>query len=250
MAAPPPAGAGPVVASPGVEQPAPQIAAAADVSRLADVLADAFLDDPVYTWMLPGTLRPRARLRAMFTAEMEHYGLPQGTIWTSSGYDGAAVELSPGAWEMPMSMTGKEALTWLRAFGRRMTLAARVQRALQARHPREPHFYLRIVGVRTARQGQGMGSALMQATLQRADAAGLPAYIEASSQRSASLYQRLGFVHTGVLELPDGGPPVWPMRRPPSASAQHLRTGKPRGGIPGDAGNRPGSQSIPGFGNR
>jgi len=225
MAAPPPVGSQPVIARPANKQLAPRIATAADVSRLADVLADAFLDDPVYTWMLPGTLRLKARLRAMFTAEMEQYGLPQGTIWTSSGYDGAVVELPPGAWEMPTSMTGKEALTWLRAFGLRMTLAARVQRALEARHLREPHFYLRIVGVRTACQGQGMGSALMQATLQRADAAGLPAYIEASSQRSAALYERLGFVHTGVLDLPDGGPPVWPMRRPPAASAQHRGDG-------------------------
>lgn len=59
---------------------------------------------------------------------------------------------------------------------------------------------------------------LMQPTLERADAVGLPAYIEASSKRSAALYERLGFVHTGVFELPGGGPPVWPMRRPPAGA--------------------------------
>jgi GNAT superfamily N-acetyltransferase len=106
-----------------------------------------------------------------------------------------------------------------------LPLAARVQRAMEARHLREPHFYLRIVGVRSARQGQGLGSALMQPTLQRADSAGLPAYIEASTQRSASLYERLGFVHMGALELPEGGPPVWLMRRPPAGSAHHAAEG-------------------------
>jgi GNAT superfamily N-acetyltransferase len=125
-------------------------------------------------------------------------------------------ELPPGAWEMPKSFTGMEALRWLRAFGRRLSLAMRVQRAAEARHPREPHIYVRVVGVRTALQGQGIGSALMQPPLQRADSAGLPAYIEASTKRSAALYERLGFVHMDVLELPDGGPPVWLMRRPPS----------------------------------
>jgi hypothetical protein len=65
----------------------------------------------------------------------------------------------------------------------------------------------------------------MQPTLQRADSAGLPAYIEASTQRSASLYERLGFVHMGALELPEGGPPVWLMRRPPAGSAHHAAEG-------------------------
>ena len=219
MTLPPPAGSEPTVARPVVEQPAPRLATADDVPRLAGVLADAFINDPVYTWMLPGNQRLRPRLRTMFAAEMEQYVLPNGgSVWTTSTYDGAAAELPPGAWEMPMSMTGKEALKWLRAFGTRLALAARVARAMEERHLREPHFYVRIVGVRTALQGQGLGTALMQPTLHRADSAGLPTYIEASSTHSAALYERLGFVHMDVLELPEGGPPVWPMRRPPAGS--------------------------------
>lgn len=215
MAAPSPTGSEQWNRGPDVERPALQTATTADVSRLADVLADAFIHDPVYRWMLPGSLRLKQRLRALFTAEMEWYGLRQGTVWTTRDYDGAAVELPPGAWEMPKSMTGKELFTWLRAVGTRLPRAARVQRAMEERHLREPHFYVRIVGVRTERQSRGLGSALVQATLQRADSARLPAYIEASTRRSAALYERLGFVHTDVIELPDGGPPLWLMRRPP-----------------------------------
>ena len=106
-----------------------------------------------------------------------------------------------------------------------MPRAIRVQRAMAERHLREPHFYVRTVGVRTALQGQGIGSMLMQPTLERADSAGLPTYIEASSERSAALYERLGFLHTGMLELPDGGPPVWPMRRPPAEFGRPASTG-------------------------
>jgi GNAT superfamily N-acetyltransferase len=191
-------------------------AAADAVPKVAAVLADAFVNDPVFTWLLPGSLRLQPRLRTMFAAEMEQYVVPNGTVWTTSGYDGAVSELPPGAWEMPKSATGKEALKWMRAFGRRLPLAIKVQHAMQERHLREPHFYVRTVGVRTTLQGQGVGSALMRPTLERADSAGLPAYIEASSQRSAALYERLGFVHMDVLELPAGGPPVWLMRRPPA----------------------------------
>jgi RimJ/RimL family protein N-acetyltransferase len=86
---------------------------------------------------------------------------------------------------------------------------------MEEHHPAEAHYYIRWVGVRPGLQGHGLGSALMRPTLDRCDGDGLPAYLEASSERSAALYERLGFVRLGVLELPHAGPPVWPMRRPP-----------------------------------
>jgi predicted GNAT family acetyltransferase len=195
------------------------------VPRVAAALADAFIDDPVFTWLLPDSLRRERRLRLMFAAEIEQYVLPNGIVSTTSGCDGAVTELPPGAWEMPNSVTLKEALKWVRAFGTRLPLATRVQSAIQKRHLREPHFYVRAVGVRTALQGQGIGSALMQPTLQRADSAGLPTYLEATSERNAALYERLGFLHMDVLELPEGGPPLWRMRRPPAGSTRHVADG-------------------------
>ena len=182
---------------------------------MAAAFADAFVDDPVFRFLRPGRLRRRARLQTMFVVELELYVLRNGGIvWTTSDYAGAVATLPPGAWEMTRSMTGREALRWVRAFGMRLPRASRVQRAMEKRHPREPHFYVRTVGVRPAVQGQGVGSMLMQPTLETADSAGLPAYIEASSERSAALYERLGFRHLEAFELPDGGPPVWPMLRP------------------------------------
>src|SRR5579875_2751270 len=221
----PSAASEPLVAGHGTEQRAVTIAAAGDVPRLACALADAFANDPVYRWMLPASVRLRARLRVMFTAEMEQYGMPQGDAWTNGGRDGAVVALPPGAWEMPKSLTLTQALMWARAFGRRLPRAASVQRAMEERHIREPHFYVRLIGVRPSLQGRGLGSALMQPTLQRADSAGVATYIEASTRRSAALYERLGFQHTGVLELPDGGPPLWLMRRPAAGSAHQTPGG-------------------------
>ena len=185
---------------------------------MAAALADAFVDDPVFRFLRPGRLRPRARLRTMFVVELELYVLRNGgTVWTTAEHAGAVATLPPGAWEMPTSMTGREALQWVRAFRTRLPRASRVQRAMAKRHPREPHFYVRTVGVRAALQGQGLGSMLMQPTLEAADSAGVPTYIEASTERSAALYERLGFRHMGAFELPDGGPPVWPMLRPAAA---------------------------------
>jgi hypothetical protein len=133
---------------------------------VAAAFADAFAKDPVFTFLRPGRLRPQARLRRMFAVELELYVLRNGgTVWTTSEYDGAVAVLAPGASEMPKSMTGREALQWVRAFRTRLPRATRAQRAMEKRHPREPHFYIRTIGVRMALQGRGLGSVLMQPTL-------------------------------------------------------------------------------------
>jgi hypothetical protein len=54
----------------------------------------------------------------------------------------------------------------------------------------------------------------MRPTLDRCDEQGLPAYLEASSERNAALYQRLGFHCVEVLRFA-GCPPLRLMMRPP-----------------------------------
>jgi hypothetical protein len=50
------------------------------------------------------------------------------------------------------------------------------------------------------------GSALMRPTLERCDHEGIPAYLEASSERNAALYERLGFQLTTELRVADSPP--------------------------------------------
>lgn len=84
-------------------------------------------------------------------------------------------------------------------------------------HPAEPHEYLFFVGVRPESQGRGIGRMLTAPVLRRADAAGHPCYLEASSPGSRRMYERLGF--RAVDEVaPEGGPTFWPMVRDPQPS--------------------------------
>ena len=70
-----------------------------------------------------------------------------------------------------------------------------------------------FLGVVPGARGRGLGGALLRDRLVRADAEGMPAYLEASSPRSRALYERHGFRATGdPIHLPDG-PPLWPMWR-------------------------------------
>lgn len=196
---------------------------AGDVPALSAALAQAFVADAVMNWLLPQRTRRVARRELWFRLELQTYVLPQdGLVFTAddgNGLVGGCLVLPPDRWRMPTAVDGRTAVRWLRAFGVQLPRASRIQRALQEHHPIEPHYYIRAVGIRPGLQGQGLGSALMSPTLDHCDSDDLPAYLEASSERSAALYARLGFVHLGVLELPDGAPPVWPMRRPSGGCA-------------------------------
>jgi ribosomal protein S18 acetylase RimI-like enzyme len=84
---------------------------------------------------------------------------------------------------------------------------------MEQRHPYDPpHWYLFILGVEQAAQGQGLGSALLAHMLARVDADGMPAYLESSKERNLALYGRHGFEVTAEVVIPSG-PRIWPMWR-------------------------------------
>jgi GNAT superfamily N-acetyltransferase len=184
-----------------------------DVQCLKRMLAEAFFDDPVFAWLMPEDSKRLARLRRYFGVDLRHYSLPRGRVWTSADLSGAALTLPPGKWRVPPHTS----LLQGGAFGVHMPKAARMGAAMEWNHMRElrgPHYYVRDIGVHPDMQGKGMGSALLRPTLDRCDREGLPAYIEASSERSAALYERLGFQHIKELRV-GGSPPLWLMIRAP-----------------------------------
>ena len=74
------------------------------------------------------------------------------------------------------------------------------------------------MGVVPEAQGRGRGATLLRHMLDRCDAESMPAYLEATTERSRALYALHGFEVTEELRLPGGGPPLWPMWREPGPS--------------------------------
>jgi ribosomal protein S18 acetylase RimI-like enzyme len=79
-------------------------------------------------------------------------------------------------------------------------------------HPSEPHWYLPLIGVDPAHQGNGLGDALMAHALARCDRDRAPAYLESSNPRNISLYRRHGFEPLGEIRA-GSSPPLVPMLR-------------------------------------
>ena len=101
------------------------------------------------------------------------------------------------------------------AFGCRLVIASQYQSVALHIHPHEqPHWYLAFIGVDPARQGRGVGAALLRSRLRQCDREELPAYLESSNLENVPLYQHFGFHVTGTLGLPEGAPIVSTMWRP------------------------------------
>ncbi len=194
----------------------PRAGAAADVPALSDALADAFVEDPIFGWLIPDEDRRRARLRRFFELELRYVVLPKGRIWTPSKTKGASLELPPGAWRMPFTTQLAHGPGFTRVFGMRLPQALTLITLMENRHIREPHYYIAYVGVASEAQGEGLGTRLLRPTLDRCDEKGLPTYLEATSERNLALYERLGFQVQGELRL-GSSPPLWLMRRPPAS---------------------------------
>jgi ribosomal protein S18 acetylase RimI-like enzyme len=83
-----------------------------------------------------------------------------------------------------------------------------------AAHPKEPPWYLWMIGTDPTRHGRGYGSALLRHALASCDRDKSLAYLESSNPRNLSLYLRHGFELIGTIQVGDS-PPIFPMLRKP-----------------------------------
>jgi GNAT superfamily N-acetyltransferase len=74
-----------------------------------------------------------------------------------------------------------------------------------------------VIGVEPARQGQGVGTALLRPMLARADREGMPVYLETHSSRNVGFYRKSGFIVAGEGRIPGSSVAVYGMLRPPAA---------------------------------
>ncbi|HCA88282.1 MAG TPA: GNAT family N-acetyltransferase [Streptomyces sp.] len=202
--------------------PAIRRAGAEDRHWVASLLGEAFMDDPVSSWVFPEEAQRHA-LHPLFFGVFLDAALGEGTVDVTEDGSAAALWLPVPAVaeaDIPAAIAEDEEVAALMRKSsdpdnERTEIVGRQTARMHPRH--RAHDYLMLIGVDPARQGRGLGSALMAPVLQRCDSEGTPAYLEASSVRSRALYEREGFVFTGeTVDLP-GGPPMWPMWREPRA---------------------------------
>jgi ribosomal protein S18 acetylase RimI-like enzyme len=192
--------------------------AQANGTDVAQVLTDAFLDDP--GWRDIGPDREAHRRLVMWRY---HRGLHRKALqWGRPGYAalrnarlvGVAVTFDSEGWPPPEPIS---TLLDVPAFALAGPFAAvrgaRADARMKRAHFHEPHLYLWQLAVDPPAQRSGVGRALMAQVIADADSASVPIYLETANPENVPYYRSLGFVEAGREKLPRGTP-LWLMLRP------------------------------------
>jgi GNAT superfamily N-acetyltransferase len=192
-------------------------ASAAKATEMAGVLARAFHEDPAFSWVLRGDPARMGILERGFELFLRRIWLEQQETYTTADVVAVAVWELPEQWKLGALEQVRMLPAMVAIFRRHLPRLGRALMAMEAKHPREPHYYLPFVGVEPEWQGRGLGSSVLAPVLERCDREGMPAFLEASTARNRDLYERHGFLVTEEFRLGRGAPTQWRMWRAPAA---------------------------------
>jgi GNAT superfamily N-acetyltransferase len=181
----------------------------------AQAAAEGFFDNEIWVWMLRGQRQRRRLLPRHYRSMIRHVYIPRGAAWTTPDTVGAALWFPPGTLDLSRRERLAETLSLLPEGATCFRRAMRWEGLIAGHHPRVPHWYLQTLSITPTAQGRGAGTALIQPGLERADAEGMPVYLETQRESNIPFYRRFGFELTGDIGLEDS-PRLWLMWRAPS----------------------------------
>lgn len=204
----------PVSPSLGLTDPADRVrvAGSADRSRIVELLARAFSDDPAMSYIFPDPADRMRRLPRLFGLLFDSEAL-NGLRLVTAGGEAATLWRAPGKASDGLLAMLLHAWPMWRALGGSIGRALAVSNAIAAHFPGKSAWYLHIAGCDPAAQGKGFGAAAVRGGLDRIAGSGLPTYLETATEKNLGFYRALGFVVTDEWCVPKGGPRFWSMRR-------------------------------------
>lgn len=190
----------------------------AQIKQAAEVLARAFQEDLLYTYVIPDA-DERKRILPHFFEFRVCYGILYGEVYAvSRNFEGVAVWIPSENAHMTQERifraggfslylkAGSEVMSRLNSVGAYVSSTHR-------HHASFPHWHLSPMGVAPSFQGQGYGGAMLKAMLARLDREEVPCFLETQSERNVTFYQRYGFRVVEKGEIPGTEIPHWAMLR-------------------------------------
>lgn len=191
----------------------------ADVNAAANVISQAFVNDPLCAFMLPFK---RTRVKTLYKF-FRVYG--EISIKNKRGYGSGEPLQGVAFWRFPeqdgLSISVKSLgkliplLFTLYPLGYFRARAIMNQTdALHQRYADEPHFYLDNIGVLSSARGWGVSSKLIRPFLEMADTQKVITYTDTVTPSNVAFYEHFGFQCVAEAPIAGTGITVWALRRP------------------------------------
>jgi ribosomal protein S18 acetylase RimI-like enzyme len=186
-----------------------------------EALALSFDEDPMFVALFGEEREKRQKWLRFTMAAMLALVSPDDHVFTTDDGVQGVIGITPPGRYPPSQL---RLLSFLAAFWKRpsMPLPSRtlqknsfaIMGLMEKLHYKEPHLYVLVLGVHPEQKGRGFGRQLLAPSLEIADRAGVPAYLETTNPVNLGLYQRFGFEVVEEVRPWDGAPPLWTMLRP------------------------------------
>jgi GNAT superfamily N-acetyltransferase len=199
-----------------------------EISKLAlqqkqkaiDVLAAAFFNYPMFDLYFPDPER-RSRVLPWYLGKVLNCALHYGEVYTNPEVSGVIFTLPPGhtkisQWEYILNGFGAAPFVLgLSDFVRSQACEDFVASQHEKHMNGIAHVYLWGLVVDPAHKKQGVGSALLQPVVEKADIEKMPIYLETHDVRNVDYYRRMDFQLVGSSTIPKSDVPIWCMMREP-----------------------------------
>jgi GNAT superfamily N-acetyltransferase len=160
------------------------VAGASEVDHAIAELVLAFCTDPVARWMYDDPHQYLLNIPRLFRA-LGKSSFEAGAAQRTSDGLGVALWLPPGVHsdDGPLEAVIAESIT-----GEKKTEVGTVFERTEHYRPKEPHWYLSLIGVEALHRNKGCGATLLQHGLRQCDREHRPAYLWSSNSLNTSLY--------------------------------------------------------------
>ena len=185
-----------------------------EIRPAAATLALAFMDDPLFRYMMPGERARRAWLQWFHHRALAECHRAGGALTIGGPDVGVAGFYPPGTWPSSLRalLTSVPMLPFPHVLPppRLATVGLRVEHRMSRVHPPEPHLYLYVLGVHPTQKGKGLGGALLRHLAAIANEANVRSHLETANPVNVSLYRKFGYEITTTIDV-GAAPPLWTM---------------------------------------
>ena len=173
-----------------------------DIWKAADVLVDAYTEDPMLKKIFTDVDKRRIQFEVML-----RFCVKYGNLYSPSENFEGVMAIAPHDKDMTVWRTFRSGGFFLgmkiASVAKLMAPTTKLMEEAKKDLNLGTYIYLFIIGVSLEMQGKGFGGKMLRAIVEKAEIERKPMYLETQNEKNVSLYEKYGFYVVKKIDLPD-----------------------------------------------